>query len=75
MSAVPSAVPAADPALLVRRAVEIAGVRVGRHGVLVVPASRLEERPAAVTVATGIAVLDELSGGIPRGGRAVRGSD
>lgn len=45
----------------------MAGVRVGRDGVLVVPASRLEERPAAITVATGIAALDQLSGGIPRG--------
>jgi recombination protein RecA len=67
MSAVPSAVPAADPALLVRRAVEMAGVRVGRDGVLVVAASRMEERRTPITVATGIAALDELSGGIPRG--------
>jgi energy-coupling factor transporter ATP-binding protein EcfA2 len=67
MSAVPSSVPAADPALLVRRAIAMAGVRVGRDGVLVVPASRLEERSAAITVSTGIAALDQLSGGIPRG--------
>lgn len=45
----------------------LAGVRVGRDGVLVVPASRLEERAAPATVATGIAALDELTGGIPRG--------
>src|SRR5690349_10482374 len=67
MSAVPTAVPAADPALLVRRAIEMAGVRVGRDGVLVVPASRMEERGAPITVDTGIGPLDELSGGIPRG--------
>lgn len=41
--------------------------RVGRDGTLVVPASRLEQRPAPATVATGIAALDELTGGIPRG--------
>ncbi|MGH9641015.1 MAG: hypothetical protein ACRD3Q_01180 [Terriglobales bacterium] len=41
--------------------------RVGRDGVLVVPASRLEQRPAPMTMATGIAALDELTGGIPRG--------
>jgi recombination protein RecA len=41
--------------------------RVGRDGVLVVPASQLEERAAPVTVTTGIAALDELTGGIPRG--------
>ncbi len=56
-----------DSVLLVRRALEMAGARVGRDGVLVVPASRMEDRPPAVTVATGIAALDELSGGIPRG--------
>jgi recombination protein RecA len=45
----------------------LAGVRIGRDGVLVVPASRLEERCAPVTVSTGIAALDELTGGMPRG--------
>jgi hypothetical protein len=45
----------------------MACVRVGRDGALVVPASRMEERPPAVTVSTGIAALDELSGGAPRG--------
>jgi len=67
MSAAPSFVPAVDAVLLVRQAREMAGARVGRDGVLVVPASRMEERPAAVTVSTGILALDELSGGIPRG--------
>ena len=56
-----------DSVLLVQRALEISGARVGRDGALVVPASRMEERPAPVTVSTGIAALDELSGGIPRG--------
>lgn len=41
--------------------------RVGRDGTLIVPASRLEQKPAPATVTTGIAALDELSGGIPRG--------
>ena len=41
--------------------------RVGRDGTLVMPASRLQQRPAPATVATGIAALDELTGGIPRG--------
>ena len=67
MSAAPCFVPAADSALLVRRALELSGARVGRDGALVVPASRMEDRPAPVTVSTGISVLDELSGGIPRG--------
>src|SRR5690349_22360916 len=67
MSAVPTFVAAVDSVLLVRQAREMAGARVGRDGVLVVPASRMEERPAAVTVSTGIPSLDELSGGIPRG--------
>ena len=57
----------ADPALLVRRAVEMTGVRVGRDGVLVVPASSIEQRRTPITVATGISALDQLSGGIPRG--------
>jgi hypothetical protein len=34
----------------------------------VVPASRLGERPVAPTVSTGIAELDALTGGLPRGG-------
>jgi len=34
----------------------------------VVPASRLEDRPAPATVMTGIAALDALTGGLPRGG-------
>src|ERR1044071_8509263 len=34
----------------------------------VVPASRLEDRPAPTTVMTGIAALDALTGGLPRGG-------
>ncbi len=34
----------------------------------VVPASRLEDRPAPATVMTGIAGLDALTGGLPRGG-------
>ena len=67
MSAAPSIVPAVSPALLVRRAAEMAGLRIDRDGVLVVPASNLQERPAPATIATGIAALDELSGGIPRG--------
>lgn len=74
MSAVPSAVSPAlmgvghpDSALLVRRAVARTGVRVGRDGVLVLPASSIEERRTPITVATGISALDELSGGIPRG--------
>jgi hypothetical protein len=67
MSAAPSIVPAVSPALLVRRAAEMAGLRIDRDGVLVVPASRLEERPVPITIATGIAPLDALSGGIPRG--------
>jgi energy-coupling factor transporter ATP-binding protein EcfA2 len=67
MSAAPSFVPAVDSVLLVRQAIEMAGARVGRDGVLIVPASRMEERPAAATVSTGIAALDELSGGIQRG--------
>ncbi len=67
MSAVPSFVPAADSVLLVREALKLAGARVGPDGALVVPASRMEERPAPPTIATGIAALDELSGGIPRG--------
>jgi hypothetical protein len=67
MSAVPNFVPSADSALLVRRAAEMAGVRIGREGVLVVPASRLEERATPVTISTGIAALDQLTGGIPRG--------
>ena len=46
---------------------------VSRGGVLqerelVVPASRLGDRPAAATVLTGIESLDALSGGLPRGG-------
>ncbi len=40
------------------RRVEVAGV---------VPASRLEVRPAPVLAPTGIAALDELTGGLPRG--------
>ena len=67
MSAAPSFVPAADSVLLVRNARQIAGARVGRDGALVIPASRMEDRPPAITVAIGIAALDELSGGIPRG--------
>ena len=66
MSAAPAVVPAVDSALLLRRALE-GGMRVGRDGVLVVPASRLEQRRAPATLATGIAALDELTGGIPRG--------
>lgn len=46
---------------------DFAGTRVGRDGVLVVPASRLEEKPAPITITTGIAALDQLTGGIPRG--------
>jgi len=40
-----------------------------REGVLaaVLPASRLGERPTPPTVRTGIAALDELTGGLPRG--------
>src|SRR5204862_3212113 len=34
----------------------------------VMPASRLEDRPAAVTVRSGIEELDALTGGLPRGG-------
>ncbi len=34
----------------------------------VVPASRLEDRPAPATVMTGITALDALTGGLPRGG-------
>jgi len=41
--------------------------RVGRDGTLVVPASQLGQRPAPITMATGITALDELTGGIPRG--------
>ena len=77
MSAVPSAVTPVfpnsvrvghpDSVLLVQRALEISGARVGRDGALIVPASRMEDRPAPATVAIGIAALDELSGGIPRG--------
>src|SRR3954466_4507393 len=67
MSATPCVVPAADPALLVRRAADFAGVRVGRDGILVLPASRLQERSAPDTLSTGIAALDTLTGGIPRG--------
>ena len=33
----------------------------------VVPASRLEDRPAPATVMSGIAALDALTGGLPRG--------
>ncbi len=57
---------AGDPDL-VRSALRMSGARVGRDGALVVPASRMEERPAPVIVSIGIAALDELSGGIPRG--------
>ena len=67
MSAAPAVVPAVDSGVLVRRALE-GGMRVGRDGVLVVPASRLEQRRAPATLASGIAALDELTGGgIPRG--------
>lgn len=41
--------------------------RVGRDGTLVMPASRLQQHAALATVATGIAALDELTGGVPRG--------
>ena len=34
----------------------------------VLPASRLEDRPAAATVLSGIEELDALTGGLPRGG-------
>ena len=34
----------------------------------VVAASRLADRPAAATVASGIEALDALTGGLPRGG-------
>src|SRR5690349_18289057 len=46
---------------------DFAGTRVGRDGVLVVPASRMEKSREPITIATGISAFDQLTGGIPRG--------
>jgi hypothetical protein len=63
MSARVAAVPFADfPALV--RSTRLPD-RVGE--VRVLPASRLGDRPAPATVCTGIAELDALTGGLPRG--------
>ena len=62
-----SALPAAQEVDLVRKPTATEPFRVGRDGTLVLPASRLEQKPTPVTVATGIAALDELTGGMPRG--------
>jgi recombination protein RecA len=66
MSATPASVSVEE---LSRSSLQLSWTRSGRTVALphLVPASRLADRPAPVAVFTGIAELDRLTGGLPRG--------